>query len=85
MDLVVSGTIRAVISKQVRHRRPRPAAASQRRGMGAHRNVAVLVVLDALLLGCSLAAGILTQPVLAAVSATAAIDLARKISRRLLS
>lgn len=81
----MSGTIRAVISKQVRQQNPRPAAAPRRRRMSAPHTLAALMLLDALLLACSLAAGILAQPVLSAVAATAAIDLARKISRRLLS
>jgi hypothetical protein len=85
IDLAMSGTIRAVISKHARQQHPRPAAAPRRRSMSAHRTLAALMLLDALLLACSLAAGILAQPVLSAVAATAAIDLARKISRHLLS
>jgi hypothetical protein len=50
----------------------------------AHRDIAILLALELLLMGFALVAAVLAQPGLAGIAGTACISLAGQIARRLL-
>jgi hypothetical protein len=75
--VIGDGTIRRVILPPGQRRRRRPRAERDRI---PDRQIAVLLAVDAMLMGFALAAVLLAQPALAALSGTAGVGLAKKIA-----